>query len=103
MTMPEFLSHHVALSVRDLKASQAFYGFIGFSPVLYWRSNDDTLTIAHLRHTTGLILELFAYTSNTSSPAIKSAVGNDLTQVGMKHIAVRTDNLESARAALIEH
>ena len=100
MTPQIFTSHHIALSVRSLKESQDFYKLLGFMPILYWESDDDSLTIAHLRHSTGLILELFVYTSNATTPRVDVEVGNDLTQVGVKHIALETNDLQMARDAL---
>jgi catechol 2,3-dioxygenase-like lactoylglutathione lyase family enzyme len=103
MSNAQFLSHHIALSVRDRLASQKFYGVLGFAPIFRRESNDDSLTITHLRHPTGLIIELFAYRSNASGPALSMAAGNDMPQVGLKHIAVRVEDLDAARATLASH
>lgn len=100
MTDSKFTSHHVALSVRSREASEKFYRLLGFMPVLYWEGTDNKLTITHMKHTTGLILELFAYADNASMPKIEMAEGNDLARVGLKHIAVKVDNLKDAREAL---
>jgi catechol 2,3-dioxygenase-like lactoylglutathione lyase family enzyme len=53
-----------------------------------------------MRHATGLILELFAYTANATTASVELGVGNDLTAVGLKHIAVQVEDLEVARAVL---
>ena len=84
--------HHVALSVRDLNASQAFYERLGFKQIHRWDADDKSLAIVHLK-LNSVVLELFAYASNISAEPLQLEVANNLTQVGVKHIGLRVHNV----------
>jgi len=94
-----FSPHHFTLSVRDLDATISFYAVFGFRPQFSWTADDDSLTITHLV-LGGFILELFCYTTNTGQPPRELDVGNDLSRVGVKHLALQVPDLHQAKDLL---
>jgi catechol 2,3-dioxygenase-like lactoylglutathione lyase family enzyme len=92
----EFRSHHIALSVRDLEATIAFYGTFGFEPM--FRMDDVDLSIVHLTRPDGVGLELFRYAENAESAARHARPGNDMEDIGVKHMAFAVDDLDAVHA-----
>jgi glyoxylase I family protein len=98
--MTEFTLHHIAVTVSDLDRSAAFYKHFGFEPVLSWAAADGSVTIVHLQHPAGHLLELVTY-RNLVLPTKPPAVGNDLDVVAVKHLAVRVDDIAAAHAEIV--
>jgi catechol 2,3-dioxygenase-like lactoylglutathione lyase family enzyme len=96
-----FSVHHGTLSVADLGRSIAFYSHFGFEPVTRWAAEDGSLEIVHLS-LGGIILELFCYAANRSQESGRYGVGNDLEQVGVKHLALQVSSLRAAKALLAD-
>jgi catechol 2,3-dioxygenase-like lactoylglutathione lyase family enzyme len=96
-----FSIHHGTLSVADLDRSIAFYSHFGFEPVTRWAAEDGSLGIVHLS-LGGIILELFCYAANNSKVSGLYGVGNDLEQIGVKHLALRVSSLHAAKALLAD-
>jgi len=86
--------HHVAISVRDLTASQAFYEKLGFTEVHRWIAEDKSLAIVHLK-LNNAILELFAYASNAKTDQLDLQVANDLQAIGVKHVGLQVINAKT--------
>jgi catechol 2,3-dioxygenase-like lactoylglutathione lyase family enzyme len=105
VAMTSYGPHHTALSVRDLRASKAFYGYFGFRTVAEWAAEDGSLTIAHLRlddpHDRGPLLELFHYTENAGRPWLELSIGNDLPEVGVKHLGLAVPDVALARREIV--
>jgi glyoxylase I family protein len=81
--------------------SVEFYERFGFREVLMWESEDGSLAITHL--TLGVtILELFAYCDPVDERERRREAGNNLFEVGPKHLALATDSLEQARRELAD-
>lgn len=89
--MANFRFHHVAISVADVERSAAFYNFFGFNLALKWRADDGSLVLAHFLHPTGSILEVVRYAAHVA-PERLPGVGNDLDRIGVKHLALHTDD-----------
>ncbi|GLW70768.1 hypothetical protein Kpho02_30670 [Kitasatospora phosalacinea] len=95
--------HHTAFTVSDLDASKAFYAHFGFRLVAEWAKADKSLTISHLRQDDGYVLELFHYAEN-SAPGVERpvfTVGNNLPEIGVKHLGFTVPDLAAAREAAI--
>ena len=100
--MPTFAGHHIAVSVRDLHRSMAFYQVLGFRLGLEWVDADGGLTITHMVHECGLLLEMFEYADNRELDPLSLPRGNDTHQLGVRHVGFRVDDLEQARRALLD-
>jgi len=96
-----FSVHHGTLSVADLDRSIAFYSHFGFEPVTRWAADDGSLQIVHLA-LGGIILELFCYAANHGKDSGRYEVGNDLEQVGVKHLALQVSSLQTAKTLLAD-
>lgn len=90
-----FKIHHCTVSVRNIEESSGFYSIFGFKLVLRWAASDGSLEIAHYLRSDGFLLEMFQYKANESLPFQDRAAGNDLDELGIKHIAFRVDNIRS--------
>ena len=89
----DFRMHHVTLSVRNIELSAAFYERFGFRLVVTWTSEDKSLTIAHFVASDDVLLEMFQYEVNRNRPRLSQSTGNNLCQLGMKHIAFKVADL----------
>jgi catechol 2,3-dioxygenase-like lactoylglutathione lyase family enzyme len=98
----QFGAHHVAISVRDLDATAAFYGVLRFRLRLLWQARDGSLKIAHFANPDGYFLEAFAYADNATLPPLDLALGNDPSSIGVKHFSFAVHDLQATRAELIE-
>jgi glyoxylase I family protein len=94
-----FTAHHFTLSVADLNATVTFYGVFGFRPQFAWEADDGSLRIVHLA-LDGFILELFGYATNAGRAPRHLDVGNDLPQLGVKHLALQVCDLQQAKEHL---
>jgi glyoxalase family protein len=92
--------HHIALSVRDAQASIEFYSHFGFTEAVVWRADDATLAIHQLINHESVMLELFVYAASVQKPRIHNTVGNNLEEIGIKHLGMRVDNLDEFRVAI---
>lgn len=95
--MMKYRPHHTAISVRDLDASLAFYSALGFTEVN--RAAFDGAMLAHLQ-LDEYALELFAYEKNKDLPPLEPGFGNDLDILGLKHLALATNDIHAALADL---
>lgn len=103
MTAPTtaFRAHHTAFGVADLEASKAFYGYFGFRLVAEWTKADKSLTIAHLQQDSGYVLEFFHYAANADAERPVFTVGNNLSEVGVKHLGFAVPDLAATREEII--
>lgn len=96
-----FSMDHFAISVRDLKESEAFYARLGFAARQKYTAEDGSVSITHLEKD-GIILELFCYPDSAPVPAFVNTVAEDLKVQGAKHLGLMTDHLEDARQFVLE-
>jgi catechol 2,3-dioxygenase-like lactoylglutathione lyase family enzyme len=94
-----FTAHHFALSVADLDVSVQFYASFGFRSRFAWEADDASLRIIHLI-LDGFILELFCCADNAGDPPLDQEIGNDLTRIGVKHLALHVADLQAAKRHL---
>ena len=87
--------HHTAISVRDLDKSLTFYETLGYVQVHRYDEVDGSMSIVHLK-LGGSFLEIFVYAKNKDKPSVAYEYGNNLEEIGVKHIALWTEDIEAA-------
>lgn len=93
----KYAPHHTAISVRSLEESLAFYEALGYKQVHRY---DDPDKVGIKLKLGDYFLEIFAFQSNQSQPPLDLELGNNLSQIGVKHIALNTDDVDAALADL---
>ena len=93
----EFSIHHVAISVSDIQKSFDFYSLFGFKEIASYK--DENVEIKHL-HLNGFILELFSFKDFKKREILN--LWDDLKILGVKHFALKVDNIEEARDFFIK-
>jgi catechol 2,3-dioxygenase-like lactoylglutathione lyase family enzyme len=91
--------HHTAISVRNLDKSLEFYEMLGYEQVHRYDEEDGSMSIVHLKLGSSF-LEIFAYKKNQDQPPVNYEYANNLEDIGVKHIALWTDDIEAALADL---
>ncbi len=91
--------HHTAISVRDLSKSLKFYETLGYEQVHRYSESDGSMSIVHLKLGESY-LEVFCYAKNQKQPKLEYQYANNLEEVGVKHIALKTDDVTAALADL---
>lgn len=91
----QYRPHHTAISVRNIENSLKFYSDLGFKEIHRWVADDDSLTIVQMK-LSEYQLEIFAYANNGSIEKVEFEYANNLNDLGVKHMALRVDNLNDA-------
>jgi methylmalonyl-CoA/ethylmalonyl-CoA epimerase len=92
--MTQLRPHHIGIVVSDLARSVSFYEALGFVTVAVMESDDGFRTITFME-LGGMQVELFWYASPTA-PGPRP----DERAPGLRHLALRTDDIEAAVADL---
>ena len=92
----KFRFHHTAISVSDLDGSKAFYGELGFEPVLDWVGDGGSPRICHLK-LGDVLLELFWFSDHRPAPVSAGRLETDLPRIGCKHFALQVESIEEAK------
>jgi catechol 2,3-dioxygenase-like lactoylglutathione lyase family enzyme len=95
----QYRPHHTAISVRNLDASVRFYAALGYHKVHQYDEPDGSMRIVHLKLGESF-LEIFWYAENAAKPPVDFAYANNLKELGVKHLALWTDDIEAALADL---
>jgi lactoylglutathione lyase len=86
---------HIAIRVKNLEASIAFYNKLGFKEMLrLYRDNNPEAWIVYLRINDETILELFPGGAGDYTPTRQG------TGVGVFHISLTVDDLDATQAYL---
>ena len=93
----KYLPHHTAISVRQLDKSLEFYQTLGFQQVHRYDEADGSMSIVHLKLGSSF-LEIFAYKKNEGEPPLDLERANNLRDIGVKHIALQTADIEASLA-----
>lgn len=94
---PKYRPHHTAISVRNLEKSVDFYVSLGYEQVYRYDEEDGSMNIVHMKLGDSF-LEIFAYKKNENKPPVQYEYANNLQDIGVKHIALWTENIEEALA-----
>jgi catechol 2,3-dioxygenase-like lactoylglutathione lyase family enzyme len=92
--MKTYRPNHVAISVRDLDASLAFYRAFGLREINRTTFDDGQATLVHLQ-LDEFALEVFAYEKNRNLPPLDLPFANGLDSIGVKHFAFATDDIHA--------
>lgn len=87
--------HHTAISVRNLDKSVDFYKSLGYEQVNRYDEEDGSMSIVYLK-LGGSFLEIFSYKKNENEQHVNYEYANNLEDIGVKHIALWTDDIEAA-------
>jgi len=96
-----FSPHHLAISISSLERSIPFYEKLGFSEVMRWQADDESLTIVQMQ-LGALLLEMFCYALSEAGGVQERTLESDLKTTGVKHFGLRVDDIEEACKQLIE-
>lgn len=99
LTTMNLKPHHTAISVRSLEKSLAFYEQLGFKQVHRYDEADGSMSIVHLK-LGEYFLEIFVYNKNREAPAVNYDYANNLEEIGVKHIALQTEDIEKSLTEL---
>lgn len=95
----KFKPHHLSITVKDPERSKNFYKIFGFREIFRW-SNGKT-NIIHMK-LNDLILEIFSFKDFIKPSLTNIDLYDDLKILGLKHIALKVDDIEKAKNFLIE-
>ena len=79
-----------------------FYAKLGFREVRSWHDESGSVYIVHLA-LNGYLLELFWYSDHRPASLESAELEGDLRVVGVKHFALRVNDIQQALVALREH
>ena len=97
-----FTIHHISLSVSNINNSLKFYEKLGFTEVLRWKADDDSIEISHLKMG-DIYLELFCFKDFEEAPLTSLKLDTDLPRIGMKHFGVKVQSIEEARQWVLDN
>ena len=95
-----FQIDHVAISVKDIRKSIAFYESLDFKVTDSHISNDGSSRLYTLKDKAGIMLELINYTHYHHAPHHSHNLNTDLHVIGVKHFGLRVDYIHKAYAKL---
>ncbi len=93
----DFNIHHIAISVSNIQKAIEFYSLFGFKEVASYQ--DENIEIKHL-YLNGFILEVFFFKDYKKREILN--LWEDLKILGVKHFALKVDDIEKARDFFIE-
>lgn len=93
----DYRPHHTAISVRSLNKSLQFYETLGFKEVHRY-TDPDRVGVKLKLH--DYVLEIFAFHKNQDAQKLRYELGNNIDRIGVKHLALTTDDIDAALADL---
>jgi len=93
----KYQPHHACISVRNLGKSLEFYKMLGYEQVHQYNEPDGSMSITHLKLGSSF-LEIFWYKKNEAIAPLDYQYTEDLKDIGVKHIALHTEDIEVALA-----
>lgn len=103
MMKTSFSIDHIAFCVHSITQSIDFYKLLGFDKVKEWRSDSSDMVMVLLKNYENIFIELVFCNDNIPLPEHAKDYRQTLFHIGIKHLALRVESVDSALDYLIRN